>query len=492
VGKASRQRRQKREQERQRERAAKAAPGHEGQRGRGGQGHQPGSGPGQAGATHGGRPGTGSSRAEEISILISTAGRAAEAGDDAAFYRAVDQLTAERVPGWGRAVSRALADLMKLTVTKAWKAGWQPAELARHVGREAGAAHASMATDVIVAEMRSYAAATVDPRWAAQVASLAVTAPGADDGQYLSAWRAAVGATDPTAAIACAIGVLNVLLDLRVLEVLLPIPGHAAVRPAPARTGTAASAAAGKDADERMLSRIRALLAKAESTEFEQEAEALSARAQELMAKYSIDHALLAAQAGDKEEPAGRRIAVDNPYEGPKTTLLNTVAEANRCRAIWSQDVGLVTVVGFPADLDAVELLFTSLLVQANTAMVRAGGKKDEFGRSRTRAFRQSFLVSYSIRIGERLTQATTHAEQEVIAARAAEPDGGAGSGGTGTDLVPFLAARREAVDGAVDGLFGDRLTKGRASRVTDAEGWASGRAAADMASLLDRGAVTD
>jgi len=463
VGKASRQRRQKKEQDRQRERTAQAAAG---------------------------RPGP--SQAEEIAFLVVTAGSAAESGDDAAFNQAVDQLTAERVPGWGRAVSRILVDLMKVTVTKAWREGWQPAELVRQVARETAAAPASMAADMIVAEMRGYAAATVDPRWAAQVAALAVTAPGSDDGQYLSSWRAAVGETDPTAPVAIAVRALRVLAGLPVLEVLLPIPGERTVRPAPATPATVASPSAAHDADERMLSRIRALLAKAESTEFEQEAEALSARAQELMAKYSIDHALLAARTGDKEEPAGRRIAVDNPYEKPKTVLLNTVAEANRCRVIWSQDVGLATVVGFPADLDAVELLFTSLLVQANTAMMRTGGKKDELGRSRTRSFRQSFLVAYSIRIGERLAEAAAHAEQEAVAEQIGAAGDPAGLASTGTDLVPFLAARREAVDDAVDGLFGGRLKRSRGSRATDAEGWASGRAAADLASLHGRQAVAD
>ena len=43
---------------------------------------------------------------------------------------------------------------------------------------------------------------------------------------------------------------------------------------------------------------------------------------------------------------------------------------------------------------------------------------------------------------------------------------------------------QRRAVDDALGELFGSRLTKGRASRVTDAEGWASGRAAADLAKL--------
>ena len=242
-----------------------------------------------------------------------------------------------------------------------------------------------------------------------------------------------------------------------------------------------------------MLGRIRALLAKAESTEFAEEAEALSARAQELMAKYSIDHALLAAQSGDREEPSGRRISVDRPYEEPKGTLLNVIALANRCRGIWSKDVGLMTVVGFPADLDAIELLFTSLLVQVNTAMLRAGGKKDdEFGRSRTRAFRQSFLVSYAIRIGERLEEATAHATAEAVDELATIERDSAGSASSGTNLVPFLAARQQAVDDAVDELFGGNLTRGRAARVTDAEGWASGRAAADLAKLHDRHPVAN
>jgi len=173
------------------------------------------------------------------------------------------------------------------------------------------------------------------------------------------------------------------------------------------------------------------------------------------------------------------------------------VAQANRCRVVWSKDVGLVTVIGFPADLDAVELLFTSLLVQANSAMLRSGGKRDGAGRSRTRAFRQSFLLAYAIRIGERLSEAADHAEQAAVAeqrAAAAGPDGdGAGhaaAGCKGSDLGPFLAARHRAVDEAVDEMFGSTLTRSRAVRATDADGWNSGRAAADLASLHNQAQV--
>lgn len=390
-------------------------------------------------------------------------------------------------------VSHVLIDGMRSLLAQAWRGGWQPAELARHFGRELSAAHAAMIADMIVDEARTYPAAAIDPRWADQVAGLRATSYGpatyqgpnwwGSDGDYLTAWKAQ--ATDPTfwAAVATAIETVHLYSHLPHLEVLLPLPGT--VR----RAGVSKPASA---PDDRMLARIRALLAKAESTEFAEEAEALSARAQELMAKHSIDHALLAAQSGDREEPSGRRIPVDGPYEEPKGTLLNVIALANRCRAVWSKNVGLMTVVGFPADMDAVELLFTSLLVQANTAMLRAGGKKDEFGRSRTRAFRQSFLVSYAIRIGERLEEATAHATAEAVDELAAVERDNAGAATSGTDLVPFLAARQQAIDDAVDELFGGNLKRGRAARVTDAEGWASGRAAADLAKLHNRQPVAN
>ena len=469
MGKAGRQRRQKKEQSRQRARATADRPV---------SGYVP-------------------SQREQVSELVGGAIEAVCSGDERTYRSSLDQLAAERSAEWTQTVSRVLVDSMRSLLAHAWRGGWQPAELARHFGRELSAAHAAMIADMIAHEARTYPAAAIDPRWAGQVGGLRATSYGpatyegpnwwGADGDYLTAWKAQ--ATDPTFwfAVATAIEAVHLFSHLPPLEMLLPPPGTVrAGASAPTGEGTASAP------DDRMLGRIRALLAKAESTEFAEEAEALSARAQELMAKYSIDHALLAAQSGEREEPSGRRIPVDSPYEEPKGTLLNVIALANRCRAVWSKDVGLMTVVGFPADLNAVELLFTSLLVQANTAMLRAGGKKDEFGRSRTRAFHQSFLVSYAIRIGERLEEATAHATAEAVDELAAVERDSAGVVSSGADLVPFLAARQRAVDDAVGELFGGNLTRGRAARVTDAEGWASGRAAADLAKLHDRQPVAN
>jgi hypothetical protein len=496
MGKAGRQRRLKQEKERERQRARRAAGGTGGTGGAGG----------AAFGIAGGGAGHVPSQRELVAAAIGEAVTAVAEGRPDAYGKHLDQLAIERTPGWTQAVSRSLVEYLRLSVTRAWQAGWQPAELVRHVGRGLSAAHAAMASDMIADEMRSYAAASVDSRWAAQIAAIEASSPGSSapgrtpgssapgkaawwgsDAEYLGAWYARSRDAEFIVTVATAIETLHAFGRLPVLEKLLPLPGTAT-------TIAPEQATPEEPADERMLSKIRALLAKAEATEFTEEAEALSARAQELMAKYSIDHALLAAQSGRTEEPGGRRIAVDNPYEAPKVALLQTVAQANRCRTVWSKDVGLVTVIGFPADLDAVELLFTSLLVQANTAMVRAGGKRDAYGQSRTRAFRQSFLVSYAIRIGERLSEATAHAEQEAVA-RTNGNDNRNGDAhgndiGKGMDLVPFLAAREEAVDDAVDAMFGTRLTRGRSPRATDAEGWSSGRAAADLASLHNHAQV--
>ncbi len=218
-----------------------------------------------------------------------------------------------------------------------------------------------------------------------------------------------------------------------------------------------------------MLERVRALLAKAESTTFPEEAEALTAKAHELMTRHAIDEAMLEGGAVAAGDVAGWRIGIDDPYAAAKSLLLDRVADANRCRAVWAPDLGSSTVFGATSDLELVELLFTSLLVQANEAMLRAGRAVDSAGRSRTRSFRQSFLVAYAGRIGERLTETTAS-----VIAEGVEIHGDA--------LLPVLASRAEAVDEALREVFPGVVQRGL--QVKSYAGWLAGRAAADLASL--------
>lgn len=219
-----------------------------------------------------------------------------------------------------------------------------------------------------------------------------------------------------------------------------------------------------------VLERVRALLAKAESTTFAAEAEALTAKAQELMAKYRIEQAMLhAGGRGTNESPIARRIRIDDPYASAKAILLSRIASANGCAAVWSKWDREMAVFGFVDELAAVEELFTSLLVQASAALHRAGPKVDAFGRSRTTRFRRSFLTAYAIRIGQRLQAAVEIAINDVSAT-------------TSTELVPLLARRSAESAAAARAAFPN--TARMTLSATDGEGWHAGTAFAERADL--------
>jgi uncharacterized protein DUF2786 len=359
-------------------------------------------------------------------------------------------------------VNRALLTRLLHDVEQAWRRGWQPAELVRAARREATARHARVMVDAIAGRMRDHPQATVDERWRAQLTALEARVWWEHDDRYVTV-RGEREGLDRADVITVLIDVLHLLATLPPIEVVGPAPGDA-------RTAAVGGPA---DLDQRMLDRVRALLAKAESTDFAEEADAYTAKAQELMARHRIDHALLVATTGERDRPVVRRVAVDNPYEAPKSLLLQVVAEANSCRAVWAKRFGFSTVVGFLTDLDSTELLFTSLLVQATRAMTQARPSVDEYGRNTTRSFRQSFLTAYASRIGERLSAATEEAARE--AADSAQ-------------YLPVLAARDEAVRDVFEKQFPDLAHHSTA--VNNRQGWASGRAAADRAALHGRHAV--
>ena len=459
MGKANRERRRIKEKARKRAQADRPA-------GRAGFGGSFGA-AGFGGSTFGFGPPPTPSLRDRVQHLVNSAVLALIDRDDIAAARCVDLLTADPAADRRLVLEQTLNDCLRLTLGSLWQNGWQPVDLLRVAASRLKAPPLRLLRAGMAAQLSEYAAATVDPRWTEQLS----------EGEVAVWWP-----TELLAVQACArshpagwadfvhqaLELLQLLTRLPPIELLGPVPGTAVARPA-----------AASGVDERILARVRALLAKAESTTFPAEAETFTAGAQALMARHSIDHALLAAAGRTPTDtPTGRRIGVDNPYEAPKATLLDAIASANRCRSIWSKELGFATVVGFPTDLDHVELLFTSLLVQATSAVTRDGSRTDRYGRSRTRAYRQSFLVSYAHRIRERLTETT----QQQTDAAAAE------SGGA--NLLPVLASRAEEVEAATAEMF-PHLTVHTGGSAWDREGWDSGRAAADLASLTPADQVT-
>ncbi|MEU6279440.1 DUF2786 domain-containing protein [Streptomyces sp. NPDC047028] len=318
----------------------------------------------------------------------------------------------------------------------AWQRGWQPADVVRLVRRELDERHVVLAARLIRGQTgrdrpRGH-------RWAAQLDALPA---------------APARVTDPHGGDRFS----HATTVLELYRLLLRLPALEPLEEPRREHGPSAS---------RMLTRIRALLAKAEATGYPEEAEALSAKAQELMARYSVDEALLAAGAPSPDAPGACRIGVEAPYEQAKAVLLDAVATANHCRAVWNEPLGFSTVVGFEADLEVVELLHTSLLVQATHAMTRAEAAQRASGRRRTKTFRQSFLAAYAHRVGDRLTAA---AESQVT-----------------QDLLPVLATRAIAVTDRTERMF-PQTTTSRLRGVSDAAGWTEGARAADEAQVRAR-----
>ncbi len=389
-----------------------------------------------------------------------------------------------REPGRGLVV-RHLRSALRICVETVWELGWQPADIHRFVGRQLGALGQQIVADQIADHLATFAASTIAPRWPAQLREIGATVWWRADTDPVTARVAALDG-DFNDIVEAGLQVAALMLRVPPLEVLDPLPGTAVVTVGPA----------GPPVEERILSRVRALLAKAESTPYEAEAETFTAGAQSLMARHSIDAAMLASTGPARTAgPRAVRIGIDRPYERPKVALLQEVANANRCRCVWSGDLGFVTVVGHEPDLAAAETIFTSLLVQSVRAMTRASAGSRR-GASGTRAFRAAFLSAFAQRIGERLRAATAEATEAALAA-AGDPDDPTGSPVTGRPLGSTAAAgvlkvldqRQAQVDDAVAALF-PHLQATSLSGSFHPEGWTAGRLAADVATLFDTSAT--
>lgn len=159
------------------------------------------------------------------------------------------------------------------------------------------------------------------------------------------------------------------------------------------------------------VNKIAGLFAKAGSTAFPEEAETAIALAQKLMAAHAIDEAMLeAAGRQARDEIVDAELIIPDPYQRAKGLLLHVVAKANRCRSIRIRDPYAKTVtyglIGHSSDVENVQTLFVALLAHETRVMLSTEVPHWE----NTRAFRQSFLLGYAERIGERLEEASRQA----------------------------------------------------------------------------------
>ncbi len=346
-----------------------------------------------------------------------------------------------------------------------WKNGWQPDELLRHVRRSPSTTPGCI--DLLVTVMAVDAAynehfqLVVHPSWRRQSDRICAGVDHEPDrAGWFARWLSEADDDLSTASV-----LLEVLLSVRRLPRLIPPPGSSGC--------DVPDLIDADDETSAILSRIRALLAKAESTEYPAEAEAFTAKAQSMMFDERIDEATVRARSfgGSAGRASAIRIPIDEPYVNAKATLLHAVAKANDARSVLRSDEALATVVGPVGQLAHIELLFTSLLIQVQTALSVDAAAAPAGSRSRNRGYRSSFLFGFAFRIGARLQSA-----RDSSVAHA-----------TG-DALPVLAADEEATTELFQQIVG-RTSSIRSARY-DLLGASAGQAAADRAALRDAGLV--
>lgn len=217
--------------------------------------------------------------------------------------------------------------------------------------------------------------------------------------------------------------------------------------------------------EDKIIDKIQKLLAKAERAGSQEEADAFSAKAQELMVKYTVDEMQLAQARGEKvkEDITSERIKAGGSYALQDVALWLAVAQANSCRVFYSgysgKPVTSVTVIGYPSDIANVKLLVTSLLIQlARTCRRDCPTYLDGWEKF---VWRRSYRDAFAYAIGKRLT--TT---REEVA--------------DGAGLLPAIRDRSQEVEDYMNEQ-NPNIEAARASRTQwDSHGASNGQAAAD------------
>ena len=226
------------------------------------------------------------------------------------------------------------------------------------------------------------------------------------------------------------------------------------------------------DTPDALLARVRKLLVKAEADGVTQaEAQALTAKAAELMAKYGIDRALLAAVRPETDRPDDRIIDVANPWARVQAHLLCGLAAALRCQCVILPHTGpgsRIHVFGFASDIERTDVLYTSLLLQMWQGL--SATEPPAWSRS-PRAWRRSWLLGFATAVVARVRAAEQRAAQRAADAPA----------GSGPSAALVLADRTEIIEQTLRRAY--PVT--RTSRVTySGSGYGTGYAQGERADI--------
>lgn len=241
---------------------------------------------------------------------------------------------------------------------------------------------------------------------------------------------------------------------------------------------------------ESIQAKVAKLLAKAESTDSEHEAETLRAKALDLMAEWGIEAAMIDAgrTQADREKVTENPMEFAGGYAKAMTMFGAIIAQAMGNVRVYERysrgksNRRWLHIVGHTSDVERAHMLITSLQLQANTALRawwKTFARKEWMTQAEKTGARRQFLVSFAEAAAERLEAARQEAQQKQQDAQRATGSA-ATSSQAGPSVALVLADRRDAVDRYMAHEH-PNLTRGRSmqgSMFGANEGAAAGRRA--------------
>jgi hypothetical protein len=232
--------------------------------------------------------------------------------------------------------------------------------------------------------------------------------------------------------------------------------------------------------DSKIKDKVRALLTKAERTEYSAEAEAFNAKAAELIAKHALDELELRSMKPNQfpDEIESRRYVVQAPYSIDRLRLIVNVALALGCIAYYipqardgsktatkSKDHDTYAyIVGFKEDIDMVELMLESLNKQMEHEREREIRHQYFTSMGKKKVWNASFIRGYAARISSRLRTSYNETMSEA----------------TGSVAI-VLQNKKERLQRKAESLG---LVTKPSTRQTDRNAYSSGMSAADRATI--------
>ena len=208
------------------------------------------------------------------------------------------------------------------------------------------------------------------------------------------------------------------------------------------------------ETNERLMEKIAKLLALAERTDNEHEADAFLRQAQVMATRHAIDLAVARSHQTRKQQratPIQRRRTIGVQGAMGNTRLIqlySAICSANDVVLNIARNNTYVIAFGFPSDIDLVDALHVHLsaqMVGAGNAYLRSGEHLDEavwdprtnrWKPMNPRTARLSFYDGWIARVRKRLAEAAEAAKQEEITSR----DAAEGSGSTALVLADKVA----------------------------------------------------